>query len=42
MKGKCNSCLRDKTKVSIIKANVYKPPKEAPCKKCFMKELKRR
>ena len=42
MKGKCNSCLRDKSKVSIIKSNLYKPPKESHCKSCFTKELKKK
>ena len=43
MKGtKCNSCLRDKVKPSIVKASMYKEPKQSHCKKCFYKELKKR
>ena len=41
MKGTgCKSCLRDKPKADIIKANVYKPKKNKECMGCFMNSAK--
>lgn len=41
MKGKCNSCLRDKIKPDIVKANAYKPRKSRECISGFNSRMKK-
>lgn len=43
MQGSCNSCLRDKTKTSIIRANLYQTPqKNGLTKTALLKQLRKK